>query len=174
MKKRLLQSLVVVLVAFNVVVGVRVYQAIGAQEKDDAGYANIAVFARAMQLIRQDYVDEKKVTYEELTHAAMRGMLNNLDPHSQFMEPKDFKGMQDDTNSRFGGLGIVVAQRDGAIVIVTPMEDSPGFIAGLLPNDQSVKIDGQSTDKMDQNEAINLLRGDPGQKVTLTILRPGT
>lgn len=174
MKKRLLQSLVVVLVGFNLVVGVRVYQAIGAQEKDDAGYANIAVFARAMQLIRQDYVDEKKVTYEELTHAAMRGMLSNLDPHSQFMEQKDFKGMQDDTNSRFGGLGIVVAQRDGAIVIVTPMEDSPGFKAGLLPNDQIVKIDGQSTDKMDQNEAINLLRGDPGQKVTLTILRPAT
>lgn len=174
MKKRLLQSLVVVLVVFNVVVGVRVYQAIGAQEKDDAGYANIAVFARAMQLIRQDYVDEKKVTYEELTHAAMRGMLGNLDPHSQFMEVKDFKGMQDDTNSRFGGLGVVVAQRDGAIVIVTPMEDSPGFKAGLLPNDQIVKINGQSTEKMDQNEAISMLRGDPGQKVTLTILRPAT
>ena len=174
MKKRLFQSLVVVLVLFNVVVGVRVYQAIGAQEKDDAGYANIAVFARAMQLIRQDYVDEKKVTYEDLTHAAMRGMLGNLDPHSQFMEPRDFKGMQDDTNSRFGGLGIVVAQRDGAIVIVTPMEDSPGFKAGLLPNDQIVKINGQSTEKMDQNEAIGMLRGDPGQKVTLTILRPAT
>jgi carboxyl-terminal processing protease len=174
MKKRLLQSLVVVLVVFNVVVGVRVYQAIGAQEKEDSGYANIAVFARAMQLIRQDYVDEKKVTYEELTHAAMRGMLGNLDPHSQFMEVKDFKGMQDDTNSRFGGLGIVVAQRDGAIVIVTPMEDSPGFKAGLLPNDQIVKINGQSTEKMDQNEAIGMLRGDPGQKVTLTILRPAT
>ena len=174
MKKRLLQSLVVVLVVFNVVVGVRVYQAIGAQEKDDAGYANIAVFARAMQLIRQDYVDEKKVSYEDLTHAAMRGMLGNLDPHSQFMDVKDFKGMQDDTNSRFGGLGIVVAQRDGAIVIVTPMEDSPGFKAGLLPNDQIVKINGQSTEKMDQNEAIGMLRGDPGQKVTLTILRPAT
>jgi len=174
MKKRLLQSLVVVLVVFNVVVGVRVYQAVGAQERDDAGYANIAVFARAMQLIRQDYVDEKKVTYEELTHSAMRGMLANLDPHSQFMEPRDFKGMQDDTNSRFGGLGIVVAQRDGAIVIVTPMEDSPGFKAGLLPNDQIMKINGQSTDKMDQNEAINQLRGDAGQKVTLTILRPAS
>ena len=174
MKKRLLQSLVVVLVVFNLVVGVRVYQAIGAQEKDDAGYANIAVFARAMQLIRQDYVDEKKVTYEDLTHSAMRGMLANLDPHSQFMEPRDFKGMQDDTNSRFGGLGIVVTQRDGAIIIVTPMEDSPGFKAGLLPNDQIMKINGQATDKMDQNEAINMLRGEPGQKVTLTILRPAT
>jgi len=174
MKKRLLQSFILVLVVFNVVVGLRVYQAVGASEKDDAGYANIAVFARAMELIRQDYVDEKKVSYEELTHAALRGMLGDLDPHSQFMEPKDFKGMQDDTNSRFGGLGIVVSQRDGAIIIVTPMEDTPGFKAGLLPNDQIVKINGQSTEKMDQNEAINMLRGDPGQKVTLTILRPAT
>ena len=174
MKKRLLQSLIVVLVVFNVAVGVRVYQAVGAQEKDDSGYASIAVFARAMQLVRQDYVDEKKVSYEALTHAAMRGMLGDLDPHSQFMEPRDFKGMQDDTNSRFGGLGVVVSQREGALIIVTPMEDTPGFRAGLLPNDQIIKIDGQSTEKMDLNEAINLLRGDAGQKVTLTILRPAT
>ena len=174
MKKRLLQSLLVVLVVFNVAVGVRVYQAVGAQEKDDSGYASIAVFARAMQLVRQDYVDEKKVSYEALTHAAMRGMLGNLDPHSQFMEPRDFKGMQDDTNSRFGGLGVVVSQREGALIIVTPMEDTPGFRAGLLPNDQIIKIDGQSTEKMDLNEAINILRGEAGQKVTLTILRPAT
>ena len=174
MKKRLLQSLLVVLAVFNVAVGVRVYQAVGAQEKDDSGYSSIAVFARAMQLVRQDYVDEKKVSYEALTHAAMRGMLGDLDPHSQFMEPRDFKGMQDDTNSRFGGLGVVVSQREGALIIVTPMEDTPGFRAGLLPNDQIIKIDGQSTEKMDLNEAINLLRGDAGQKVTLTILRPAT
>ena len=174
MKKRLLQSLVVVLVVFNVAVGVRVYTAVGATEKEDSGYASIAVFARALQLVRQDYVDEKKVSYEELTHAAMRGMLGNLDPHSQFMEPKDFKGMQDDTNSRFGGLGVVVSQRDGNLIIVSPMEDTPGFKAGLLPNDQIIKIDGQATEKMDLNEAINLLRGEPGQKVTLTILRAAT
>ena len=174
MKKRLLQSLIVVLVVFNVAVGVHVYQAVGAQEKDDSGYASIAVFARAMQLVRQDYVDEKKVSYEALTHAAMRGMLGDLDPHSQFMEPRDFKGMQDDTNSRFGGLGVVVSQREGALIIVTPMEDTPGFRAGLLPNDQIIKIDGQSTEKMDLNEAINILRGEAGQKVTLTILRPAT
>ena len=174
MKKRLLQSLLVVLVVFNVAVGLRVYQAVAAQEKDDSGYASIAVFARAMQLVRQDYVDEKKVSYEELTHAAMRGMLSSLDPHSQFMEPKDFKGMQDDTNSRFGGLGVVVSQREGALIIVSPMEDTPGFRAGLLPNDQIIKIDGTPTERMDLNEAINLLRGEAGKKVTLTILRPAT
>jgi len=161
-------------VVFNVAVGVRVYKAVGAPEKDDSGYASIAVFARAMQLVRQDYVDEKKVSYEALTHAAMRGMLGDLDPHSQFMEPRDFKGMQDDTNSRFGGLGVVVSQREGALIIVTPMEDTPGFRAGLLPNDQIIKIDGTPTEKMDLNEAITLLRGEPGKKVTLTILRPAT
>jgi carboxyl-terminal processing protease len=174
MKKRLLQSLVVLLVGFNLIVGMRVYQAVGAQDKEDAGYSSIAVFARAMQLVRQDYVDEKKVSYEELTHAAMRGMLNSLDPHSQFMEAKDFKGMQDDTNSRFGGLGVVVSQRDGALVIISPMEDTPGFRAGLLPGDIIVKIDGKSTERMELGEAIEMLRGEPGEKVTLTIQRPST
>ena len=174
MKKRLFQSLLLVLAIFNVAVGLRVYQAVGAPVKDDSGYASIAIFARAMQLVRQDYVDEKKVSYEALTHAAMRGMLSQLDPHSQFMEPQDFKGMQDDTNSRFGGLGVVVSQREGALIIVTPMEDTPGFRAGLLPNDQIIKIDGAPTERMDLNEAIKLLRGEAGQKVTLTILRPAT
>ena len=175
MKKRLLLSTCVLLFVFNALLGIVAYRAVAegdGKEKPDAGYSSMAVFARAMQLIRQDYVDEKKVDYEELTHAALRGMLGNLDPHSQFMEPKDFKGMQDDTNSRFGGLGIVVTNRDGSLVVVSPMEGSPGFRAGLLPGDQIIKIDGQPTDKFDLGEAINNLRGEPGTKITLTILRP--
>ena len=174
MKKRLIQSLLLVFALFGTAMGLRVFRAGGEDGKTDSGYSSIAVFTRALQLIRQDYVDEKKVTYEALTHAAVRGMLNTLDPHSQFMEPVDFKGMQDDTNSRFGGLGVVVSQRDGALIIVTPMEDTPGFRAGLLPNDQIIKIEGAPTEKMDLNESIKLLRGEVGQKVTLTILRPST
>jgi carboxyl-terminal processing protease len=174
MKKRILHTLALLLIGFTAAVGLQVYHAIAGQEKDDSGYSDIAMLARAMQLIRQDYVDSKKVSYDELTHAALRGMLSSLDPHSQFMEPRDFKGMQDDTNSRFGGLGVVVAVRDGALSIVTPMEDSPGFRAGLLPGDEIVKIDGRSTEKMDLNEAIDHLRGEAGQKVILTILRPST
>lgn len=144
------------------------------KEKDDDGYSQIAVLARALQLIRQDYVDDKKVSYEKLTHAALRGMLDSLDPHSQFMESDDFKGMQDDTNSRFGGLGVVVTERDDKLIIVSPMEDTPGFKAGLLPGDIILKIDGTPTEKMSLNDAINKLRGEPGQKVTLSIFRPGT
>lgn len=174
MKKRLIQALVVVLVIFNVAVGARVYQAVAAPEKDDTGYTSIAVLARAMQLVRQDYVDAKKVSYDDLTHAALKGMLSSLDPHSQFMESKDFKGMQDDTNSRFGGLGVVVTHRDGDLIIVSPMEDSPGFKAGLLPGDKIVKIDGEATEKMDLNDAVNRLRGEPGTKITLTVVRAAT
>src|SRR4029453_290330 len=176
MKLRLLTPLVVSTLAFCLPQGVRGEAATtpGSSKKDEDAYAQIAVFAPALQLVRQDYVDEKKVTYEQLTHAALRGMLESLDPHSQFMERDDFKDMQDDTNSRFGGLGVVVTERDGKLIIVSPMEDPPGFKAGLLPGDQLVKIDGQSTDKLSLNEAIDKLRGDPGQKVTLTIYRAST
>jgi carboxyl-terminal processing protease len=146
----------------------------GSSKKEDNGYEEIALFSRALQLIRQDYVDEKKISYEKLTHAALRGMLEALDPHSQFMEPDDFKGMQDDTHSRFGGLGVVVTERDDRLIIVSPMEDTPGFRAGLLPGDHIIKIDGDSAEKMTLNDAITKLRGEPGQKVTLTIFRPST
>jgi carboxyl-terminal processing protease len=176
MKLRLLTPLVVSTLIFCFPQGVRGEAAAtsSASKKEDDAYSQIAVFARALQLIRQDYVDEKKVTYEQLTHAALRGMLESLDPHSQFMERDDFKDMQDDTNSRFGGLGVVVTERDGKLIIVSPMEDTPGFKAGLLPGDQLVKIDGQPTEKLSLNDAIEKLRGEPGQKVTLTIYRAST
>jgi carboxyl-terminal processing protease len=141
---------------------------------DETGYTDLSVFTRALELIRQDYVDDKKISFHDLTYGAMRGMLATLDPHSQFMDPEDFKGMQDDTKSQFGGLGVVVSVKDGMLVVVTPMEDTPGFKAGLLPGDEILKINGEAADKMELGDAIAKLRGDPGQKVTLTILRPAT
>src|SRR5678816_2817947 len=96
MKKRIILTTCALLFVFNALLGVTAYRAIAEEEKKDKpddGYSSMAVFARALQLIRQDYVDEQKVDYEELTHSALKGMLANLDPHSQFMEPKDFKGM---------------------------------------------------------------------------------
>jgi len=141
---------------------------------DDSSYPELQILARAMQLIRQDYVDESKVGFQSLTRSALRGMLNDLDPHSQFMEPPDFKSMQEDTKSEFGGLGVVVSMRNGYLTIVSPMEDSPGFEAGLLPGDQILKINGQSTEKLALSEAIDKLRGEVGEKVTLTISRPAT
>ncbi len=141
---------------------------------DDTGYADIATFAKAVELIRQDYVDGNKVSYHDLVYAAMKGMLSSLDPHSQFMDPDDFKDMQDDTRSRFNGLGVEVAVKDGLLTVVTPMEDTPAAKAGILAGDQILKINGVSTDKLGLQDAVNVLRGESGQKITLTILRPSS
>jgi carboxyl-terminal processing protease len=143
------------------------------EKTEDTGYSEIATFAKPVELIRQDYVWQP-VSYHDLIYAAMKGMLSSLDPHSQFMDPDDFKDMQDDTRSRFNGLGVEVAIRDGLLTVVTPMEDTPAAKAGILAGDQILKINGASTEKLGLQEAISVLRGEPGQKITLTILRPST
>lgn len=174
MRKRLLLTGLFMTTAL-LFLGIRVYDALAAvTPQEDSPYSNISVFTRALQLIRQDYVDDKKISYHDLTYAALRGMMQSLDPHSQFMEPTDFKGMQDDTKSQFGGLGVVVSMKEGVLTIVSPMEDTPGFKAGLMPGDQIVKINGATTEKMELSDAIQRLRGEPGEKVTLTILRPSS
>ena len=143
-------------------------------ETEDNGYAQIAIFAKALQLLRQDYVDGNKTGYHALITSALKGMLSSLDPHSQYMDPDDFRDMQEDTRSRFNGLGIEVSMKNGLPTVVAPMEDTPAGRAGILSGDQILKINGTATDKMDLQDAINLLRGAPGQKVTLTLLRPST
>src|SRR3989440_6512840 len=145
-----------------------------ADQDDDSGYSQIAIFAKAVQLIRQDYVDGNKTSYHDLITAALKGMLGSLDPHSQFMDPNDFRDMQEDTRSRFNGLGIEVAIKNGLPTVVTPMEDTPAARAGILSGDQILKINGTSTEKMDLQDVINHLRGTPGQKISLTLIRPST
>lgn len=145
-----------------------------AEAGEDSPYENMHVLARAMQLIRQDYVDDRKISYRDLTYSALRGMLEELDPHSAFMDPEDFKGMQEDTKSEFGGLGVTVTTKDRLLTIIGVAEGTPGYEAGLQPSDEIRKINGQSTDRLTVSEAVDMLRGEPGEKVTLTILRPGT
>src|SRR5437667_244774 len=145
-----------------------------ADQDEDSGYSQIAIFAKAVQLIRQDYVDGNKTSYHDLITAALKGMLGSLDPHSQFMDPNDFRDMQEDTRSRFNGLGIEVAIKNGLPTVVTPMEDTPAARAGILSGDQILKINGTSTERMDLQDVINHLRGAPGQKISLTLIRPST
>src|SRR5881296_4451935 len=142
--------------------------------EEDNGYSQIAIFAKALELVRQDYVDQNKTSYHDLVTAAMKGMLSSLDPHSQFMDPNDFRDMQDDTRSRFNGLGIEVSMKNGLPTVITAMEDTPAAKAGILSGDQILRINGISTEKMDLQDAITILRGPAGAKVTLTLLRPLT
>jgi len=174
MSKRAVFWTVTIVILLNLAVGWRVYDAYAVESTEDDVYANVSVFTRALMLIRQDYVDEEKVSYKELTYNALKGMLSNLDPHSQFMEPVDYDEMQEDTKSEFGGLGVEISTRKGMLTIVTPMEDSPASKVGLMSGDQITKIEGVPTDKMESAEAITKLRGKPGTKVTITIFRPET
>lgn len=147
---------------------------LGAQDDEDVSpYKEMKTLARAVELIRQDYVDEDKTDYEELIYNALRGMLAELDPHSDFMDPKDFKGMQEDTRSEFGGLGVVVTRKDDRLSVVAPMEGTPGFRAGLLPGDILLEIDGQSAEKMSLRDAVDKLRGAAGTTVKLAVARVG-
>src|ERR1700741_2885889 len=142
--------------------------------EEDNGYSQISIFAKAVQLLRQDYVDENKTSYHELITAAMKGMVSSLDPHSQYMDPNDFRDMQDDTRSRFNGLGIEVSIKNGLPTVVAAMEDTPAAKAGILSGDQILRINATSTERMDLQDVVNVLRGPLGQKVTLTLLRPST
>jgi len=117
-------------------------------------------------------LDKEKVGYKELTYGALRGMLGSLDPHSQFMEPEGYKDMKEDTEGKFGGVGIQIAMsKEGFVTVVTPIENTPSARAGILPGDRIIKIEGKPTDKMALPEVVRQLRGDPGTKVTFTIFR---
>ena len=174
MKRFITMPLLACLLLLGVLSGVRAQEAEPGKNEEDNGYSQISIFAKAIELIRQDYVDGNKTSYHDLVTAAMKGMLSSLDPHSQFMDPNDFRDMQDDTRSRFNGLGIEVSMKNGLPTVVTAMEDTPAAKAGILSGDQILRINGVSTERMDLQDAINVLRGPAGRKVTLTLLRPST
>jgi carboxyl-terminal processing protease len=127
---------------------------------------------QVMELIRKDYVDGEKVGYQELTYGALKGMVSTLDPHSQFMEPDVYKDMKEDTEGKFGGLGIQVGlSKEGFLSVIAPIEDTPAARVGILPGDRIIKIEGKITERMTMQDAVRQLRGAPGTKVTITIFR---
>jgi carboxyl-terminal processing protease len=172
--RRLVVMLSLACLLLGVRSGLRAQEAQQGKNEEDNGYSQISIFAKAIELVRQDYVDGSKTSYHDLITAAMKGMLSSLDPHSQFMDPDDFRDMQEDTRSRFNGLGIEVSMKNGLPTVITAMEDTPAARAGILSGDQILKINGASTERMDLQDAINILRGPAGRRVTLTLLRPST
>jgi carboxyl-terminal processing protease len=174
MKRRLIYGLVVIVLALNLAVGARLYLSSAAAAEKDSPYPNLELFSTVMEKVRKDYVDGQKLTYEELVYDALKGMIDKLDPHSEFLEPDQYKELQNDTQGQFGGLGIVVGIRDNIVTVVAPMEDTPGSRAGIMSGDRIVKIDGKSTERMGLPDAVKNLRGDPGTEVTVTIQRPSS
>src|SRR5881409_179181 len=175
MKKRVLYSLLLTALTLNLFFGARIYFAYAqAGEQDDVRYQNMELFTRVLERVRKDYVDGDKVTYKELIYSALKGMLNSLDPHSEFMDAEKYNELKNDTEGAFGGVGIVIGMRDNFLTVIAPMEDTPGFKAGILSGDRIVKIEGKSTERMTSADAAKKLRGEPGTEVTFTIQRPST
>ena len=172
MKRRLLYGVVITVLSFNLVIGARVYLSSAQAAEKDSAYPSLELFTYVMEKVRKDYVDGQNLKYQDLVYAALKGMLNTLDPHSEFMEPEKYKELQSDTQGAFGGLGIVISMKDNFITVISPMEDSPGFKAGIMSGDRIIKIDGKSTEKMTTQDAVKNLRGEPGTDVKITILRP--
>jgi len=142
-----------------------------AASKIDETYDQLKILVDVMSLIRENYVEEKE--NKSLLVSAIKGMVRDLDPFSQFMEPEEYKEMKTETEGQFGGLGIRIAIRDNILTVVTPMPGTPAFKLGILPGDKIIKIENESTQGMSINEAVKRLRGTPGTKVTITIMREG-
>lgn len=173
-RRRLLYGMVTALLAVNVVVGARMFRQ-AQRSADDSPYPHLELFSTVLEIVRRDYADGTNLTYRALVRGALDGLFQTLgDPHSEFLDPERFQDLQDDTQGEFGGLGLVVGLRDGKLTVIAPMEDSPGFKAGILSGDRIVRIGDQSTEGMTLEEAVRQLRGPPGTGVTLTLYRPST
>jgi carboxyl-terminal processing protease len=140
-----------------------------AMQREDGAVADLGLLAGVIQVVHRDYVHP--VGSDELTKDALKGMLNRLDPHSDYMDEQEFKQSQADIAGRFGGLGMQISEQNGIAKVISPIDGTPAARAGLEPGDEIVLIDRASTRGMALNKVVGLLRGDPGSTVTLTISR---
>src|SRR5215469_4703630 len=170
MNRRIIYSALVVILGVNLFFGAQTYlYSANASPKDDP-YESYKQLADVLEKVRQEYVDADKVSYQDLIRGAMKGMIGTLDPHSEFMDVEKFDELKKDTEGEFGGLGIIVQMsKEHILTVISPMDDSPGLKAGILPQDQILKIDGKYADHMDVDEAVKELRGEPGSDITITI-----
>lgn len=134
-------------------------------------YADLQNFSKVLNLIQQYYVEE--VNTKKLVYGAIKGMLRELDPHTNFMPPEMFKDFEQETSGEFGGLGIEISIQNGILTIISPIEDAPAWEAGIKAGDKVVGIDGTSTKGMSLVEASQMMRGKKGSKIVLRVVRDG-
>jgi carboxyl-terminal processing protease len=160
--------LVGLLVVAGWTLGQGFYRDLSATNNDET-YEGLKVFSDVIELIENNYVDE--VDPKKLVEEAVRGMVNSLDPHSALLPPEAFKELQIDTHGEFTGIGIHVTMRNNLVTVISPIEGTPAYKAGIKAGDKIVKVDGEPTE--DLREAVKRMRGPKGTEVVITILREG-
>jgi carboxyl-terminal processing protease len=135
----------------------------------DDTYEELKTFSDVIELIEKEYVDD--VNTKELIQNAIQGMVQSLDPHSSLLPPDAFEDLQIDTKGKFTGIGIHITMQDGFVTVISPIEDTPAYKAGIKARDRIIKVDGQPT--KDLRQAVSMMRGPKGTKVVVTILREG-
>ncbi len=140
-------------------------------EGEKSRLASLAKFTRVLATIEKYYVDDIKI--DDIIKKSIEGLLTNLDAHSSYLDEKHFKDLKIQTEGEFGGLGITVGQKDGALTVIAPMEGTPADKAGIKAGDIILKINKQSTLNMTIDEAVNFMRGKPGTGIELTVVREG-
>ena len=134
-------------------------------------YNQLTLFGDVLEQVRRNYVDAP--SDKELIEAALSGMMASLDPHSAYLPPKNFEDMQVETKGEFGGLGIEVTMENGLVKVIAPIDDTPASRAGMRPNDLISELDGKPVLGLTLSEAVDLMRGEKGKPITLTVLREG-
>jgi len=147
------------------------HQALSATDDMQETYKNLEVFANVLSIVQLNYVDN--IDTQETIEGAIKGMLTSLDPHSSFLKASDFQELQEETKGSFSGIGIEITVKDDMLTVVSPIEDTPAFKAGIQAGDRIIKIGGESTKEMSMVEAIKKLRGEKGTEVTISIHREG-
>jgi carboxyl-terminal processing protease len=161
------------LISFGVVAGVAASLQYSALAQKMAGsplpLEKLSEFSEVFGMIKSDYVEP--VDDEKLLTEAMNGMVNSLDPHSAYLDKKAFKELREGTEGKFVGLGVEVGMEDGYVKIVSPIEDSPAYRAGIQPGDLITRIDGVPIKGLSIDDAVKKMRGEPNSKISLTIAR---
>ena len=137
-------------------------------------YEDLDTFTNIMSTVMKNYVDEEKADPEKLFEGAYRGMLQTLDPYTQYFNVTETKSFNASTKGEFGGLGIEISLTNGVLSVISPIRDTPAFEAGILAGDAILEIDGESTARITLQEAVERLRGEVGSPVTLTVRHPGS
>jgi len=141
------------------------------QQNEISIYEQLNLFGNVLERVQEEYVEAPENA--DLIEAALIGMLSSLDPHSAYLPPKNFENMQVQTKGEFGGLGIEVTMERGFVKVIAPIDGTPAERAGILPNDLITKLDGEDVLGLTLQDAVDIMRGEIGTKITLTIAREG-